>query len=223
MGRPARIVLFDLDLTLLRIEMDREVIAAALDAATGVPGLLDGVDYRGRSDGWLAGEVARLHGLDPHVIWPRYASAYTRVLSEALTSHGDSALPGAAGLLEALRERGDSVLGVATGNMRANAALKLASARLERFFDPLRGGFGDDHDDRADIVRAGAAACGWIEGDRLVVVGDTVHDVRAALGAGAVPIGVATGHATSAELTAAGAMVVLHSLEHDGALAAILG
>jgi phosphoglycolate phosphatase len=45
-----------------------------------------------------------------------------------------------------------------------------------------------------------------------VVIGDTVNDVTAALANGAVAIAVATGATPAAELTAAGAHVVLPDL-----------
>ena len=140
-----------------------------------------------------------------------------------LASLPPSSLPGARELLSALR-RSSATLGVATGNLRANAIAKLTHARLDSFFAPLVGGFGDQFADRADIVRASASACDHRDGCRLVVVGDTIHDVRAALDVGAVPIAVATGHATRAELSAAGAAVVLPNLADTAiALRAITG
>jgi phosphoglycolate phosphatase len=220
---PRLIALFDLDLTLLRVPIDAAIIAGALDAATGRRGLLDGFDYRGRSDRWLATAVAKAHGLDPDDLYRRYAEAYTPLLKRRLAAFPPSALPGAAALLAALRARPDTALGVATGNIRANALVKLRHAGLDGFFEPLTGGFGEDHEDRADIVRAAARACGHVEGGRLVVVGDTVHDVRAALEAGATAIGVATGHATPADLAAAGASAVLSGLDAPDALEVIAG
>ena len=67
-------------------------------------------------------------------------------------------------------------------------------------------------------------SCGRRAGDRLVVVGDTVRDITAALASEAVAIGVATGASTVEELEAAGATAVLPGLgDRDVALAAILG
>ncbi|NUT46827.1 MAG: HAD family hydrolase, partial [Saccharothrix sp.] len=50
------------------------------------------------------------------------------------------------------------------------------------------------------------------------VIGDTPHDVDAALHHGAVAIGVATGRSSGAELREAGAHVVLDDLSDTGAL-----
>lgn len=174
----------------------------------------------GRSDRWLVDEVSGRHGLDAGALFEAYGAAYRRLLREMLLPLPPSTLPGAIELLAALRARPGTTLGVATGNLRDNAVTKLTHGRVIEFFDPLLGGFGDDHADRADIVRAASVACAYEPGDRLVVIGDTVHDVRSALAVGAVPVAVTTGHATAAELTAAGAHIVLPGL---GDVAAAIG
>jgi phosphoglycolate phosphatase len=218
------VVLFDIDLTLVNISVDRAVLAGALDAATGVPGLLDRIDYGGSTDRWIVKEAARVGGLPLDGLFERYIDAYTPLLAQALAALPSSASRGAAELVDALVARSDAVVGIATGNIRRNARLKLAHGGLASYFEPLRGGFGDAHEDRADIVRAGALECGHADGERLVVVGDTVRDVRAALAAGAVAIGVGTGHSTADELAAAGASVVLRDfVDRDAAMGAILG
>ena len=218
------IVLFDIDLTLIDFRLNRETLSCALDVATGVSGLLDQMDWRGSTDRWLADEAARIAELASDGLHERFADAYTRILGENLATLQSSVLPGSAALLENLASEHDATLGISTGNTRRNAVLKLEHAELAGYFDPLRGGFGDDLDDRVDIVRAAAEACGRGAGDRLVVVGDTVRDVRAALASDAVAIGVATGASTVEELQAAGATVALPGLgNRDTALAAILG
>ena len=151
---PRLIVLFDIDLTLIDYPFNEETVSGALDAATGVPGLLKRLDWRGTTDRWLADEGARLTGGDGELLYERLAEAYTRILGESLATLRSSVLPGSAGLLESLASEHNAVLGISTGNTRRNAILKLEHAELAGYFDPLRGGFGDDLDDRADIVRA---------------------------------------------------------------------
>jgi len=220
---PRVIVLFDIDSTLIRIPTNRAILATALDVATGVPGLLDRLDFQGRTDRWMAAEIARVSGLPLTGMFERFAAAYTPTLVAALAGLPSTELPGAVALLHALAAHDHLTLGLATGNLRRNAPIKLASAGLSGFFEPLRGGFGDDHEARADLVRAGARECGTAPGDRVVVVGDTHHDVQAALAAGAIAIGVATGHIGADALAAAGAAAVLPDLaDRDAALEAIL-
>jgi phosphoglycolate phosphatase len=225
MSDPRTIALFDLDSTLLVLPVNLEVIAEALERASGVPGLVDRMPVGGHTDRWVCAEAARLTGLEAGALYARFEAAYTDVLRAALARLPNTALPGAAGLLAALAARDDVVLGLATGNTRRNAALKLAHAGLDAWFGtPPRGGIGDAHEERAGLVRAGAAACGHAPGDRLVVIGDTEHDVRGALAAGAAAVGVATGHASAQELRAAGAEAVLPNLQDAGAaVAAVVG
>jgi phosphoglycolate phosphatase len=218
------VALFDLDRTLLHVGVDAAVLSRVLEAMTGVPGLGEQFDGKGRTERWIVLEAARMAGLPPEATVDRYRAVYPSTLREAIAVRPPSALPGAVALLDALLQRADAVIGVATGNMRANAEVKLAHARLDRFFIPLRGGFGDSHDDRAAILREAAAECGRRDDDRLVFLGDTVRDVEAALAADAVPVGVATGGYTAAQLREAGAASVLRDLRDlDRAMAAIFG
>jgi phosphoglycolate phosphatase-like HAD superfamily hydrolase len=130
------------------------------------------------------------------------------------------ALPGAAAALAALAS-GRVHQSVLTGNVRAVAEVKLAALGLRDPLDLCIGAYGDDHEDRAELVhlarrraaavheRSGAAG---FSGPGTVVIGDTPLDIAAALAAGARAVGVATGPFTVAELRAACADVVLPDL-----------
>jgi phosphoglycolate phosphatase-like HAD superfamily hydrolase len=59
--------------------------------------------------------------------------------------------------------------------------------------------------------------------DEVLVIGDTVHDMAAAVAGDATGIGVATGPASPAELRAAGAHAVLDSLADVTAAVTVLG
>jgi phosphoglycolate phosphatase-like HAD superfamily hydrolase len=130
------------------------------------------------------------------------------------------ALPGAAAALAALAS-GRAHQSVLTGNVRAVAEVKLAALGLRDPLDLCIGAYGDDHEDRAELVhvarrRATAAhersGVAGFRGPATVVVGDTPLDIAAALAAGARAVGVATGPFSVAELHAAGADVVLPDL-----------
>ena len=130
------------------------------------------------------------------------------------------ALPGAAAALAALAS-GQAHQSVLTGNVRAVAEVKLAALGLRDPLDLRIGAYGDDHEDRAELVhvaRRRAAAVhersgtARFRGAGTVVVGDTPLDIAAALAAGARAVGVATGPFSVAELRAAGADVVLPDL-----------
>jgi phosphoglycolate phosphatase len=138
------------------------------------------------------------------------------------------AMPGASAAVAALADAGarQSVL---TGNVRPLAELKLRLAGLGEHLDLEVGAYGDVHEVRAELVpvarQAARDAYGTdFGGTSTVLVGDTSLDVAAALTAGARAVGVATGTFSAAELTAAGAHVVLPGLTDTSlVLAAVTG
>jgi len=135
------------------------------------------------------------------------------------------ALPGAAAALAALAPGAHQ--SVLTGNVRAVAEVKLAALGLRDGLDLCIGAYGDDHEDRVELVHVarrraaavhersgsnGSDGAARFAGPDTVVVGDTPLDIAAARGAGARAVGVATGPFSVSELRAAGADVVLPDL-----------
>ncbi len=108
------------------------------------------------------------------------------------------------------------ILGLATGNVREAARIKLERAGLWPRF--AIGGFGSDHRERPRLValaieRACAhARLDTLPPERVVVVGDTPLDVAAARACGVRAVAVATGTATRADLASAGPDIVLDTL-----------
>jgi len=126
-------------------------------------------------------------------------------------------LPGVVQTLDRLGAD-DYLLGITTGGMEAAAHIKLARAKLSHYF--CFGGYGSDSSDRAELTRKALERAGNLLGERVdpkeaVVVGDTPHDIEAAHDAGALAVGVATGHFNKEELRDAGADHVLGSLEEE--------
>jgi phosphoglycolate phosphatase-like HAD superfamily hydrolase len=144
----------------------------------------------------------------------RVLSRYVSHLEQALRVRRYRPIGAITRVVEALRGRG-AVVGIATGNVRDGARLKLASAELSSTFDLDLGAFGCDAEPRAEIVRLAAARCGASDSARVVVVGDTEHDVRAARAIGAGVVGVATDAESRAELEAAGADAVVDGCNDD--------
>jgi phosphoglycolate phosphatase-like HAD superfamily hydrolase len=146
----------------------------------------------------------------------RLLAAYLeRLPQEVETSKQYRVLPGAEALLGRLC-RESYLVGIVTGALEAAAHIKLARARLNRFF--AFGGYGSDSGSRTDLTRramerAGAILEVELDPASVYVVGDTPKDMEAALGVGAVAIGVASGHYSAEALRKAGAQVVLASLE----------
>jgi phosphoglycolate phosphatase len=124
-------------------------------------------------------------------------------------------LPGVRETLDRLSEEG-YLLGITTGGVEAAAHIKLGRAKLNHYF--CFGGYGSDSANRTTLTRKALERASHLLGEPLdpqeaLVVGDTPLDVDAAHGAGAVAVGVASGHFTTGELRDAGADYVLGSLE----------
>ncbi|HEU0024775.1 MAG TPA: HAD hydrolase-like protein, partial [Thermoleophilaceae bacterium] len=132
-------------------------------------------------------------------------------------------LPGAEEALRAVAERQNTVQSLLTGNLAANAAVKLGAFGLERFLDLDVGGYGSDpHDQRSELVAVATerAAAKYAAPQDTVLVGDTPLDVLAAHEAGARAVAVASGPYDVEELRAAGADDVLADLRDTRRLVA---
>ena len=113
-----------------------------------------------------------------------------------------------------------------TGNIRSVAEVKLAALGLREWLDLCIGAYGDDHEDRTELVevarRRAAAVHGRsaavFGGTATVVIGDTPLDISAALAAGARAVGVATGSHSADDLAMAGADAVLPDLTDTAAV-----
>ncbi|HUZ35727.1 MAG TPA: HAD hydrolase-like protein, partial [Streptosporangiaceae bacterium] len=123
-------------------------------------------------------------------------------------------LPGAEETLLRLGEAG-VMLGLVSGAMEGAARTKLTPANLNRFF--VFGAYGSDSPDRAELTRLAVGKATRLHDQltpaQVYVVGDTPHDIKATMVAGAVSVGVASGHYSVGELAAAGGDHVIRSLE----------
>jgi phosphoglycolate phosphatase len=123
-------------------------------------------------------------------------------------------MPGVVDTLERLTKAG-YLLGITTGGTKEAGETKIERGRLNHFFS--FGGFGSDSSDRVELTkraieRAGKARGEPMEARQCAVLGDTPHDTDAARGAGAMGIGVATGHFTVEQLRGAGAEYAVKDL-----------
>lgn len=220
----SHLVLFDIDLTLLRLNaVGRRAMTAALRELVGIEDALEGIDFAGRTDRWILRQaLAGRHTPDDFERFlVELQAPYLRALEEQLPLLGGELLPGVTPLLDALAARGDVRLGVQTGNLREAAWFKLKAFDLDRYF--LDGGFADDAEERETLLATAIARLGGAsEGHRVVVVGDSPHDVTAALANGAIAVGVATGRASFEDLEAAGAHLVLRDLTEEDAVLSLL-
>ena len=130
--------------------------------------------------------------------------AYARLCPADLSA---CVAPGVGDLLEQLAGRAGTVLSLVTGNYEAIARLKLRAAGIGAYFASGQGGFGSDHESRAELPaiarrRAGEEGEPWPRA-RTLLIGDTPRDIACARADGVRVVAIATGPYEAAALSAA--------------------
>jgi phosphoglycolate phosphatase len=224
MSRP-RLLMWDIDLTLLHTGgVTRAAYGAAFRSLTGFePEVYP--NFAGRTDLDAATEVFARHGITEPDLDGFFALYAAELLDrEHLIPQLGVLLPGAREALTALAARPDVVQTTVTGNIPPVARAKLVAFGLDATLDLAVGGFGDQ-----DIVRANLVATSRKRAEEkygtfaeVIVIGDTVHDVAAALACEVTAVAVASGKTTAEQLWAAGAHAVLDSLADTPGVVAVL-
>jgi len=226
-----RLVLWDIDHTLIATRgVGRELFGECFERVTGrvmqeqalVDGMTEPVIFR---------ETAKLHGIDSDramfEAFARCSAQQHRVRAAELRERGH-ALPGAAAALKAVAGLDGVVQSVVTGNTRAVAEVKLAVFGLDTHIAFPYGGYGEDHDDRAELVRIAirrtSQALGTtINASDVLLIGDTPSDVAAGLANQVSVLAVASGRSTVANLQLAGATETIPDLRDLSPLLRRLG
>jgi phosphoglycolate phosphatase-like HAD superfamily hydrolase len=223
---PPHLVLWDIDKTLVDIgPVSHDIYRTAFRRATGVE-LRYVPRMGGRTDHDLALTTLRAHDIESPE--DRLADFYD-ALAQATEEHRPAIeqrgrpLPGAREILRRLAGMPAVTQSVVTGNIRPTAEQKLAAFDLAAPMNFDIGGYGSDDGDRATLVRLASRRAHLDLGidypaTRIVIIGDTPYDVAGAKANGARVIGVATGGSTPGELQAAGADLVLPSLDETDAI-----
>ncbi|MFF7456479.1 HAD family hydrolase [Kitasatospora sp. NPDC008115] len=218
------LLLWDIDGTLIDSDHVCEALYPhAFERLTGRPAL-HRVTIAGRTELDIMDELFARHGvsgIDPGLVTAELAAQLHR-RAPALRATG-RALPGAVEALRALAAREDVAQSVLTGNLRANAELKLGLFGLAAHLDPAAGAYGGDARERAALVpvarrRAAAVYGAGFDAGNTVLIGDTPRDVQAGRVGGARVVAVASGASSAAELRAAGADAVLADLRDTAAV-----
>lgn len=203
------LVLFDIDGTMLLAHGAgrRSVHLAMLDifGATGP----HAHPFDGKTDPQIVRELGTMAGIADDIIHAKMDAAldkYYEYLEADITGAPDTVelLPGVHELLDALDLREDVMLGLLTGNIEAGASLKLRAVDIEpeRF---VVGAYGSDAASRPALPaiaqkRATALLGDHLPGSRIVIIGDTPHDLTCGREIGAHAIGVETGRFRAADL-----------------------
>jgi phosphoglycolate phosphatase-like HAD superfamily hydrolase len=218
-GAPA-LLLWDIDHTLIdNGGMSKRNYAVAYELLTGEEPRVR-AETGGRTDVAIVANLLIAHGRDPKLFpvedqWDALAEAGRRNYAE-LCRRG-RALPGAANALARLADDPDVIQSVLSGNIHANARVKLSAFGLHRYLDFSVGAFGAESAVRADLVAVAQRKAHFAYGFRpdeaaTVLIGDTPRDVEAGLDGGAHVIAVCTGGVDAEALSEAGAHAVLEDL-----------
>ncbi len=215
-ARPV-LVLFDVDETLVHTGgSGARSWTAAFDKLYGIPADIGEHSSAGETDPQVGrATFTGVLGRDPtdDELSKLYAQYLLHLAEDIWVSEQYRVLPGAEQVLVQLGGAG-VMLGLVSGAMEGAARTKLMPANLNRFF--VFGAYGSDSPDRAELTTIAIEKAGRLHDHltpaQVFVVGDTPHDIDATKSAGAVSIGVASGHFSTDELQAAGADHVLSSL-----------
>ena len=225
-----RLILFDIDGTLVRGGPAKKAFQIALEDAFGTAGAIDTHDFSGKTDPQIARELLVGAGLSATRVdagLPRLWERYLGELEARLETTPMNLLPGVHELIGALEESGRAVLGLVTGNIARGAQLKLGSVGLSDRF-PV-GGFGSDHEVRNHLpgIAIGRARAAWgreFDRSEVWIIGDTPLDVACGRHEGVRTLAVATGRHRSQELIDCGADEVVEDLTGlESALRTLLG
>jgi phosphoglycolate phosphatase-like HAD superfamily hydrolase len=199
-----RLLLFDIDGTLvLTGGAGSRAMTRAFAVTHGLEDALKTVDLAGRTDRIIMRDALSKAGrVDEDVDLDEFREAYCAALREEILKPGTGrrgVLPGVKPLLDRLAARDDVRLALLTGNFRASAEIKLSAFGVWDYFS--WGAFADDAIERDDLIRIAHGRHETehgkpIDPERVVVIGDTPHDIRCARAGGAKAIAVATGNYT---------------------------
>lgn len=229
---PPALILFDIDGTLLLSgRAGLRAMNRAFERTFGVAEAFAGTSFAGRTDSFLVSYALKAAGLpdtaDNHA---RFRDAYVPLLADEIQHPGTGhkgLMPGVRELIEALSDRDHLHLALLTGNYREAAEVKLTHFELWDYFE--WGAFSDDAADRNALVPIARRRAEIYDVppealERVIVIGDTPHDIECARVAGATSVAVATGGHSVQELRAAGADIVLADLSNtEGVVALLVG
>ncbi|MGH9164872.1 MAG: HAD family hydrolase, partial [Acidimicrobiales bacterium] len=231
--RPDRLVLWDIDGTLIATSgIAQQAFDLAVAHALGRPAGDHAVRMSGKTDTSIAMEILAFAGLDEAGIGDHLPLVLHRLEAE-LAEAGDLVAsqghtkPGVPALLARLHAEPRVLQSALTGNIAANAVVKLAAFGLDELIDLDVGAYGSDHHDREELVPIALERAARLRGhhfapDQVWVIGDTPRDLACARAGGARCLLVATGQFTEAELRAAGPDRVVADLGDTDALVHLL-
>lgn len=226
-----RLILWDVDGTLVRTPGTRDAFEAVLAEVTDAEIDVHGHSMTGKTDPQIARELLSTVMPDGEAragvdgLLERYVAELAQ-LADLIRDEG-RVLPGVRALLERLSAADGVVQTLLTGNLEATAHVKVSAFGLDRFLDLEIGAYGSDHHDRDELV---PIALGKLREQRGVhvepqqawVIGDSPLDLACARAGGARCLLVATNRHAYEELEGLGADALVEDLSATGRLVDLL-
>jgi phosphoglycolate phosphatase len=198
-----RFVLWDIDGTLLTTGVvgRRALERGAADAA-GLDAVPE-VSMGGKTDPQIVLEILVAAGVDegrvPELVPEALASAQELLVQwRSRMAQEGCVHPGVPQLLERLDATDGVRQSLLTGNVEANAFVKVDTFGLAGLFDFAVGAYGSDHADRDRLISVALERVARLRNDRYLsgdvwIIGDTANDLRCARAGGVRCLLVATG------------------------------
>ncbi len=194
-----RLILFDIDGTLIATGgAGLRAFDQAFELLHGRQGAAQKLDFAGRTDSAIIKELFSNEDV-PYSLEAEnlFYACYLQLLNEYLAANKGRTLPGAHRIrTELLSHPNRPIMGLLTGNVLLGAELKLRHHDLWDGFE--MGAFGCEHPDRNQLAANGKARAERIlgqklNGEEILVIGDTHRDIACARSIGAKVLAVGTG------------------------------
>ncbi len=198
-----RLILWDIDGTLITTGViGRRALEGAAAEAAGLDTVPE-VSMGGKTDPQIIAEILVASGVPDRLIAGLVPKALAT--AETLLAEGRSRMvtegrvhPGVRNVLTRLDALGGVRQSLLTGNVRANAFVKVEAFGLAGFFDHAVGAYGDDHANRDNLVPIALDRVARLRDERyslseVWIVGDTANDLRCARAGGVRCLLVGTG------------------------------
>jgi len=213
-------LLFDIDGTLVNTGGAglRAMKGAAVECL-GDGNLLEGCSFAGKTDRSIIHDLIRRAGIQNGIDGKARCmnARYIALLKPALTgAHNFLVYPHVHEVLEQLSRDSSLEPALLTGNLKQGARLKLEHAGLWNYFQ--WGVYGEVSEDRNDLaheaLRSITAKDGPTEPRRIVIIGDTVSDIRCGQAIGATTIAYSAGFEPAEKLLPAGPDHLIDDFRH---------
>lgn len=205
----SKMILFDIDSTLLiGSQTHKEAFQLSMKDHFNIEGSMQGIPVHGCTDPNIARQFLSVHGVDETLVNSGLLDFLDGIIEHFLKLGPDPKsrlLNNSEDCLKFLKRQG-VLLALVTGNLELIGWQKLINHQIDTYF--TFGVFSSDHPERSIMVQKAlekATQNYKISPNNVLLVGDSIYDVRAALDNNIEVLAVTTGKHTAHELASEGA------------------